>query len=282
MNSIDHAPGPVAGPGALVPVHAWAMDEARGVGPDIDDLGEDHAKSNGAFAGWSSMRAMSHYPNDSLIPVTTLSSLWSFVLVVGLLTMTPGMDTALILRTAALGAPRRAWGVVFGIQSGTLSWGVLTSAGVTALFTASHLAYEALRWAGACYLIWMGLSMLWATRHRRSRRSIQSDEEPAAVSNDFFPGWRRGALTNLLNPKMGAFYVALLPQFIPSGAPTFIFGALLACVHIILGTAWSASLVVLAHRLRNLLQRPAARQVLDRVAGTVITGFGIRLATSNH
>ena len=51
MNSIDHAPGPVAGPGALVPVHAWAMDEARGVGPDIDDLGEEHAKSNGAFAG---------------------------------------------------------------------------------------------------------------------------------------------------------------------------------------------------------------------------------------
>jgi threonine/homoserine/homoserine lactone efflux protein len=61
------------------------------------------------------MRAVSHYPNDSLTPVTTLSSLWSFVLVVGLLTMTPGMDTALILRTAALGAPRLAWGVVLGI-----------------------------------------------------------------------------------------------------------------------------------------------------------------------
>jgi threonine/homoserine/homoserine lactone efflux protein len=104
------------------------------------------------------------------------------------------MDTALILRTAALGAPRRAWGVVLGIQSGTLSWGVLTSAGVTALFDGLALAYEALRWAGACYLIWMGLSTLWAARHRRSRRLIQSDEEPTAVSNDFFPGWRRGAV----------------------------------------------------------------------------------------
>jgi threonine/homoserine/homoserine lactone efflux protein len=87
------------------------------------------------------MRA-SDYLGDRLIIVTTLSSLWSFVVVVGLLTMTPGMDTALILRTAAVGAPRRAWGVVLGIQSGTLIWGVLASAGVTALLTASHLAMK--------------------------------------------------------------------------------------------------------------------------------------------
>lgn len=214
--------------------------------------------------------------------MNALSNLWAFVIVVGLLTITPGMDTALILRTAAVGAPRRAWGVVTGIQSGTLTWGVLTSAGVTALLTASHLAYEALRWAGACYLIWIGLGMLWATRHRRTAQAVQPTDEPVATGNDFFPGWRRGALTNLLNPKVGAFYVALLPQFIPSGASPFAFGVLLTCIHILLGTAWSAVLVLLAHRLRTVLQRPAARRVLDRITGTVITGFGIRLAASSH
>ncbi|WP_327041245.1 LysE family translocator [Micromonospora ureilytica] len=214
--------------------------------------------------------------------MTALSALWSFVIVVGLLTMTPGMDTALILRTAAVGETRRAWGVVLGIQTGTLAWGALTSAGVTALLTASHLAYEVLRWAGACYLIWMGLSMLWATRHRRPDKSNQPIDEPATAGDGFYPGWRRGALTNLLNPKMGVFYVALLPQFIPSGASPFAFGVLLACVHILLGTAWSAVLVVLARRLRTVLQRPTARRLLDRVTGTVITGFGIRLATSSH
>ncbi|MER7009431.1 LysE family translocator [Dactylosporangium sp. NPDC000555] len=159
---------------------------------------------------------------------------------------------------------------------------MLTSAGVTALLTASHLAYEVLRWAGACYLVWMGLSMLWATRHRRPGRSVQPIDETVAAGNDFFPGWRRGTLTNLLNPKMGAFYVALLPQFIPSGTSPLAFGVLLTCVHILLGTAWSAVLVLLAHRLRTVLQRPAARQLLDRVTGTAITGFGIRLATSGH
>src|SRR4051812_29812835 len=101
------------------------------------------------------------------------------------------MDTALILRTAAVGAPRRAWGVVLGIQGGTLVWGVLTSAGITALLTASRLAFDILRWAGACYLIWLGLSMLWSARRR-----------PGPQLTTEAPGWRRGLLTNLLNPKM--------------------------------------------------------------------------------
>lgn len=69
------------------------------------------------------------------------SALWSFALVVGLLALTPGLDTALILRTSALGRRRRARGVVLGIQTGTLAWGLFTSLGVTALLTASHLAY---------------------------------------------------------------------------------------------------------------------------------------------
>ena len=201
--------------------------------------------------------------------MTVPGSLASFVVVVGLLTLTPGMDTALILRTAAVGAPRRAWGVVFGIQAGTLVWGLLTSAGITALLTASRLAYDVLRWIGAGYLIWMGLSMLWSARRRAGRPS-----NPGTATR----GWRRGMLTNLLNPKMGAFYVALLPQFIPPGAPTFAFGVLLTCVHIVLGTAWSGVLVLLAHRLRAVLRRPAARRVLDRITGTVIASFGLRLA----
>jgi threonine/homoserine/homoserine lactone efflux protein len=167
-----------------------------------------------------------------------VGSLWSFVLVVGLLTMTPGLDTALILRTAVLGVPRRAWGVVLGIQTGTLAWGVLTSAGITALLTASHLAYEILRWVGAGYLVWMGLGMLWASRHRRSGEVAPAEAESEPVGDRFLPGWRRGVLTNLLNPKMGVFYVALLPQFIPAGAPVLAFGVLLAGVHIILGTGW--------------------------------------------
>ncbi|MDH6110646.1 threonine/homoserine/homoserine lactone efflux protein [Kitasatospora sp. MAP12-15] len=214
--------------------------------------------------------------------MTLTTALWSFALVVGLLTLTPGLDSALILRTAALGRRRRAWGVVLGIQTGTLLWGALTSLGVTALLTASHLAYDALRVSGACYLLWMGARMLWNTRRRTPAEADPTDNVDGVDSADsWYGGWRQGTVTNLLNPKMGVFYVAVLPQFIPAGAPHFTTGVLLTCVHVLLGLLWSTVLVGFARALRVKLQRPAARRLLDRITGTAIVGFGLRLAAGS-
>ncbi|MFC9595681.1 LysE family translocator [Streptomyces sp. NPDC056944] len=204
--------------------------------------------------------------------MTTTTALWSFALVVGLLTLTPGLDTALILRTAALGHRARARGVVLGIQTGVLAWGALTSLGVTALLTASHLAYEILRWAGAAYLVWMGVQML-----RKTGR--EAEEGPAPATTDSFrSGWRQGALTNLLNPKVGAFYVAVLPQFLPADTNHLAMGLLLTAEHVLLGLLWSTVLIAGARLLSTWLRRPAARRTLDRLTGTVITAFGLRLA----
>ncbi|MEU8540585.1 LysE family translocator [Streptomyces sp. NPDC048717] len=205
------------------------------------------------------------------------TSLWSFALVVGLLALTPGLDTALILRTSALGRRRRAWGVVLGIQSGTFLWGALTSVGVTALFTASHLAYVTLRWVGAAYLVWMGVRMLRDTfRGLPVTGAGESDSLPGEDS--VTGGWRQGTLTNLLNPKMGAFYVAVLPQFIPAGASHFTMGLMLTAVHIVIGVMWSAVLVGCARVLHGWLRKPQGRRLLDRITGTVIAAFGVRLA----
>ncbi|KQV04660.1 MULTISPECIES: LysE family translocator [unclassified Kitasatospora] len=203
----------------------------------------------------------------------TTTAVWSFALVVGLLTLTPGLDTALILRTAALGERVRAWGVVLGIGTGTLIWGTLSSLGVSALLTASHLAYETLRWAGVAYLLWMGVQML--------RSSALSGPEPDVGSGGFWSGWRRGALTNLLNPKVGVFYVAVLPQFIPAGVPHLPMGVLLTSVHVAEGLLWSAVLVAFARAVRGWLRRPAARKLMDRLTGVVVIGFGLRLATTD-
>ncbi|MFD5461201.1 LysE family translocator [Kitasatospora sp. NPDC127059] len=202
------------------------------------------------------------------------TALWSFALVVGLLTLTPGLDTALILRTSALGRRRQAWGVVLGIQTGTLIWGALTSAGVTALLTASQVAYEVLRWAGAVYLVWMGVGML-------RKRGVEAAAEEEPVEGGFVHGLRRGTLTNLLNPKVGVFYVAVLPQFIPAGAPHFAAGVALTCVHVVEGLLWSTVLVGFARVLRGWLRRPAARRLMDRVTGAVVVGFGLKLALAD-
>ncbi|WP_031073607.1 LysE family translocator [Streptomyces sp. NRRL WC-3742] len=200
------------------------------------------------------------------------TALWSFALVVGLFTLTPGIDTALILRTSALGHRRQAWGVVLGVQTGCLLWGTLTSAGVTALLTASQVAYEILRWAGAAYLVWIGVGLL------RSRSGGAQAEEGGPAEGGFGYGWRRGTVSNLLNPKVGVFYVAVLPQFIPAGVPHFAAGVALTCVHVVEGVLWSAVLVAFARALGGWLRRPAARRLMDRVTGTVVMALGVRLA----
>lgn len=130
-----------------------------------------------------------------------LTVLLSFGVVVVLLTITPGLDTALVLRTAAVAGRGRAWGAVGGIQAGVLVWGAAAAVGVSALLLASQLAYDVLRFAGALYLVWIGLRMSWSAirgaRHEEPRLDSRADS--------FWAGFRQGAMTNLLNPKVGAF-----------------------------------------------------------------------------
>ncbi|HUR09305.1 MAG TPA: LysE family translocator [Nonomuraea sp.] len=198
-------------------------------------------------------------------------SIWSFAAVVALLTITPGLDTALILRTSLLSGRRPAWGVVLGIQLGTLTWGLLTAVGLSTLLAASQPAYDILRWAGAAYLVWMGIRML-VTRTKTQEGTAETG---------FGTGFRRGLVTNLLNPKVGAFYVAMLPQFIPADAPHAAMGLLLAGVHVGEGLLWSTVLVGCAALMSGALRTPAIRRLLDRVTGIVIVAFGIRLALDN-
>src|SRR4051794_16400850 len=125
------------------------------------------------------------------------TAFWSFAVVVGLLTLTPGLDTALILRTAAMGRRREAWGVVLGIQTGTLVWGTLSSLGVTALLAASRTAYDAVRLVGAAYLLWLGIRMLrngLGRRHDAVKPGPAADpaaEEQTGPAAGLSAGWRR-------------------------------------------------------------------------------------------
>ncbi len=95
--------------------------------------------------------------------------LWSFALIVAILTITPGLDTALVLRSAAVAGPRRAWGAILGIVSGCLLWGAAAAAGVAALLAASEVAYTVLRFAGAAYMLWIGGRLVWSAIRGCSR-----------------------------------------------------------------------------------------------------------------
>jgi threonine/homoserine/homoserine lactone efflux protein len=146
--------------------------------------------------------------------VNTAQSLVAFTSVAAILTITPGLDTALILRTAAVEGPRRAMLAALGIALGCFAWALAVGLGLGALLSASQLAYDLLRWVGALYLLILGWRLIRAPRQQFELTGGIPAESPGGR-----PNWLlRGFLTNLLNPKIGLFYVSFLPQFIPASA----------------------------------------------------------------
>ncbi|THD53379.1 LysE family translocator [Phenylobacterium sp.] len=204
--------------------------------------------------------------------MTVLQALLAFSLAAGLLTITPGLDTALVLRAAAVEGPRRAALAAIGIGLGCLVWGAAAALGLAALLQASAMAFNVLKWGGAAYLVWLGFGMLLKPRDR-------FDVGAGAASGASPLAWlHKGLLTNLLNPKIGVFYVSFLPQFLPKGVAPAPFIFLLAGLHVLMGLVWFAVLIAATRPIAKALKTPEVVRWLDRATGLVFLGFGARLA----
>lgn len=196
----------------------------------------------------------------------------SFALFAAVLTITPGLDTMLVLRTGVSTGRRAAFAAAAGICTGCLVWATASALGITAILTASQLAYTVLRWAGAAYLCYLGVRMLLSSKVD----SPDGTDAPRSAWKAF----RFGLTTNLANPKVGVFYLSVLPQFLPYGVNPFGASMLLAGVHAAEGMLWFAILITAINRARRLLSRPRIKQWLERATGAVLVALGIRLAVS--
>lgn len=213
--------------------------------------------------------------------MSVLSAVASFSLVAGLLTIVPGLDTALVLRSVIANGRKHAFSTALGISTGTLLWGAGAAAGVSALLTASTVAYTVLRVAGAAYLVWLGARLIWTGAIRRPAAvGDHPGHRTEAAAGSAWRSWRRGLLTNLLNPKLGAFYLAVLPQFIPEHAPHLAVGLLLALVHDLEGLLWFTLIIFGAARMAGVLRRRTAQRVVDGGTGSVLIGFGLKVGLS--
>ncbi|WP_248764892.1 LysE family translocator [Pseudomonas protegens] len=201
-------------------------------------------------------------------------NLLAFTLAATLLTLTPGLDTTLVLRTATVEGRRQALRAALGINAGCLIWGAAVAFGLGALIAVSELAFNLLKYCGAAYLAWLGLNML--LRPRRSFAPADADGNPGA--NWFL----KGMLGNVLNPKVGVFYVSFLPQFIPQGQPLVAWTFGLVSIHVVLGLVWSLLLIAATRPLAGVLQREKVIQWMDRTTGMIFVLFAARLALSRR
>lgn len=208
--------------------------------------------------------------------MTVTSALLSFSVLALLLTIIPGLDTALVLRSAIAQSRKHAVVTALGVNTGALVWGAAAAVGASALLAASTFAYDVLRIAGAVYMVYLGAAMVWRTR----RRAAVANPEKSPSSEPLWRSFARGATTNLLNPKVGAFYLAVIPQFVPPGANQLLMGLALAMVHNLVSVFWFAGLIASAHLARRWLTRDSVRAWIDRVTGVVLVGFGVKLAVS--
>ena len=206
-------------------------------------------------------------------------SLLAFAVFAAVLTVTPGLDTLLVLRTAAVAGRRPALAAGLGIGLGCVCWAVASALGITAVLGASRVAFDVLRLAGAAYLCWLGVRLLWR------RRGLDASDVSEASTVDIAPAaatpgaaFRTGLTTNLLNPKVGVFYLSVLPQFLPDGVAPLIASTALAAVHVVEGLLWFTVIVLAVHRAAHVLARPAVKRWLDRLTGLVFVALGARLA----
>jgi threonine/homoserine/homoserine lactone efflux protein len=207
--------------------------------------------------------------------MTTAQSLIAFIAAAGLLTLTPGVDTAMVVRAAMVEGRRSAGLAAIGIGLGCLVLGAAVALGLGAIVTASPPVFMALKWLGTGYLLYLGAMLL--LKPRRSL-AIEGGGTSAAETGGALDPLRRGLFTNLLNPKVGVFYVSFLPQFTPTGAAMGPWVFMLACLHVALGLIWFAVLIAATIPISRWLARPGVVTVIDRLTGCVFIGFGARLA----
>ena len=200
-----------------------------------------------------------------------------FVGIAALLTITPGADMAMVSRSVLSGGRREAFATTLGILAGCLVWAVVSAAGVAAVLAASKTAYDALRLAGAAYLVWLGVQSLLAAR-RGDYRDLGEERSPARRTSAF----RQGLLTNLFNPKIAIFYSTFLPQFIGPGDPALLLSILLAGVHIGFGLIWLTGYAWLLDRAVTAFKSSRLRRALDAVTATVLVALGLRLAAERR
>ena len=205
-----------------------------------------------------------------------LVAILTFALAAALIVLLPGPDTLVVIRSIVRGGRSHGMSTAAGNLVGLSVWVAGAVLGLSALLQASHVGYEILRIAGAAYLIWLGVQTI---RFRAS--AAESAGTDAVRSGRSFTGFWAGIVTNLLNPKVGVFFVTFLPGFVPHGHSVALTTLLFGAIFIAETALYWVLLLAVAARVTDWMNQPRTRKRLDTATGGVLIAFGIRLAVES-
>ena len=211
----------------------------------------------------------------------TVDNLGLFIASGVLLNLSPGPDVLYIVSQSLRSGVKAGLAAVMGITAGCCVHMAAAAFGVGLLLATSTLAFNALKWVGAAYLVYMGVQLLWSRATDPAHEALQPPVQVEVVDLKII--FFKGFVTNLLNPKVALFFLAFVPQFIPVHAaePTLTF-ILLGCLFnlngLLVGMAWAWAAAGLAQRASRVQK---SLQKLDRIAGLMFVGFGVKLALAD-
>lgn len=186
----------------------------------------------------------------------------------------PGPSTVLIIKRS-LQSRRSGFLTVLGNETGVFIWGVVAAFGLTALLTASEIAYDGMRIVGAAVLVGFGVQAL---RQARRMKGEEQDSDPQGAGVTGWAAYRGGLLLNLANPKAAVFAMSFLPQFVPEGAPHLPAMVGLAALWAVYEVGYYGLYVWFVGRMKAVLSRAGVRRRLEQVSGGVLLLLGVRMA----
>ncbi|GAA1456100.1 LysE family translocator [Williamsia maris] len=202
------------------------------------------------------------------------ASYGAFLALAALLTLLPGPDTAVAIKNTLQGGRRRGGWCLFGISTANVVQSTAAAAGLGVLIVTIEPLFLTVKYVGAAYLLFLAFGAL-----RSARRGEYDDDTAVRVgSSSAIAGWRQGFVSNICNPKVIAFYLAVLPQFLGSD-PSLAAIAIYAVSFPIIGTAYLGLVIFGVDRAREMFTRRRIRRTMDAVTGAALVAFGLRLAT---
>lgn len=198
----------------------------------------------------------------------------AFIIAITILTMTPGLDTAVVIRNTSRSGAKDGYVTSLGICSGLFVHATLSAVGVSAILLQSAQAFQVMKWIGAAYLIWLGINGIRASIKGNNQLNITESERHSFSAKRSL---REGFLSNVLNPKTAVFYLAFLPQFIDPNYSPFIQSITMAAIHFVLCMVWQCALAGTVSSAKRLVKNSAIMGWMEGVTGTVLIALGIKL-----
>lgn len=203
----------------------------------------------------------------------------AFLVAITILTLTPGLDTAVVIRNSSRSGQLDGCVTSLGICSGLFVHATFSALGISAILLQSATLFHWVKWIGAAYLIWLGLSGLYAICKGKNKIALGEASQSRFSARRSL---REGFLSNVLNPKTAIFYLAFLPQFIDLNYSPVLQSLTMAAIHFLIAMIWQCGLAFAVNSAKNLFKNSAMISWMEGVTGMVLIVLGAKLLLSDN